>query len=322
MILAGIDEAGYGPLLGPLVVGCCALRIERGDSGEMPCAWERLKHAVSRRKSAGGRKLHINDSKVVYSPATGLKELERSVLAMSAGAHGLCATLDELIGKSAPESAADLAAHPWYQPADSEAFPIAQSPASIAVSANALNVEMRRNGVACPHLAALVVCEKRLNAMFNATRNKGSCLFSITAIHLDQLLRRFGQEDLTIVCDRQGGRQHYGELLRMMFDEWALTVELETPERSDYLLKRGGHEVRVAFWEKAEAQCMPVALASMLGKYLREALMGRFNAYWARLAPGVAPTAGYYTDGLRFLRDIEPRRKELGIPDAELIRSR
>ena len=28
MILAGIDEAGYGPLLGPLVVGCCAFEVE------------------------------------------------------------------------------------------------------------------------------------------------------------------------------------------------------------------------------------------------------------------------------------------------------
>lgn len=29
MILAGLDEAGYGPLLGPLVVGCCAISVDR-----------------------------------------------------------------------------------------------------------------------------------------------------------------------------------------------------------------------------------------------------------------------------------------------------
>jgi hypothetical protein len=67
---------------------------------------------------------------------------------------------------------------------------------------------------------------------------------------------------------------------------------------------------------------MAVALASMLSKYLREAMMRRFNAFWARHRPEVAPTAGYYVDGERFLRDIEPERRRLGIADAELIRSR
>jgi hypothetical protein len=67
---------------------------------------------------------------------------------------------------------------------------------------------------------------------------------------------------------------------------------------------------------------MSVALASMLSKYLRETLMRRFNAFWRRYLPEVAPTAGYYGDGQRFLQDIELKRRELGITDELLIRSR
>jgi len=32
MILAGIDEAGYGPVLGPLVVGGCAFEVNATDA--------------------------------------------------------------------------------------------------------------------------------------------------------------------------------------------------------------------------------------------------------------------------------------------------
>jgi ribonuclease HII len=78
----------------------------------------------------------------------------------------------------------------------------------------------------------------------------------------------------------------------------------------------------VLFREKAEEQCMAVAVASMLSKYMREALMRRFNAWWQGVLPGVQPTAGYYGDGTRFLRDIEAKRVELGITDEELIRMR
>ncbi|MGA2229948.1 MAG: hypothetical protein ABSH22_03395 [Tepidisphaeraceae bacterium] len=322
MILAGIDEAGYGPLLGPLVVGCSAWRINDLPGEDFPCLWTPLRRVLSKRRSAAGQKLHVNDSKVVYSPSAGLKELERSVLAIAHSIHGPCADLDSFVDQTASHALSDLAGYSWYQASADETFPISQDAISIGIPANALAVEMRKNQISCVHMAARVVCERQLNAMFQATRNKASALFSISAIHLDYLLRNFGNQSLTIVCDRQGGREHYGSLLRLMFEEWALEVTRESDGDSEYRLTRNGHMARLFFWEKSEEKCLPVAVAAMLSKYLREALMRRFNAFWAAHLPLVSPTAGYYTDGLRFLRDIEPKRRELGITDAQLIRCR
>ncbi|HEX2971583.1 MAG TPA: hypothetical protein VHP11_04590, partial [Tepidisphaeraceae bacterium] len=129
-------------------------------------------------------------------------------------------------------------------------------------------------------------------------------------------------KDLVIFCDRQGGREHYGHLLRLMFEEWAVEVVGEGDGLSEYRLRRGEHAVQIIFREKAETQCMSVAVASMLCKYLREALMRRFNAYWQAMLPGLAPTAGYYTDGMRFMKDIQAKRQELGIAEGEMMRER
>ncbi len=325
MILAGIDEAGYGPLLGPLVVGCCAFEVKDADAGadDLPCLWKRLRKLVSKNRTKGGKKLHINDSKQVYSSGMGVKELERSILAMLAVSRsGFCAELDALLASVADHATEDLHRHPWYRPYPGERFPLEQDATPIRLFANALHAEMDKASLRCVHLAARVVPEQQFNQMLDATRNKGSALFSTAVVHLDYLIRTFGEKGLVIFCDRQGGRERYGALLRLMFEDWSLEVTKEIDGHSEYKLLRAGHVVRVIFCEKAEAQCMPVALASMLSKYLREALMGRFNAYWKSVLPGVAPTAGYYTDGSRFLRDIDMKRRELGIEDAQLIRSR
>ena len=72
--VVGIDEAGYGPNLGPLVQAAVALYLPDGD----PAGWETLKPVVRRCGEKADGRLLIDDSKKVYTRG-GLAALERGV---------------------------------------------------------------------------------------------------------------------------------------------------------------------------------------------------------------------------------------------------
>jgi len=324
MIIAGIDEAGYGPVLGPLVVACCAVQTPDGE--DLPCLWKRLSRVAGKSRCKKGLKLHINDSKAVYSPSQGLKELERAVLCLMAQAHrlapGLPLELDAVLRCIDPSLVEHLPRYAWYRNGLEARYPIEVEGVSLQITSNAYRIESERSATHCVQYKAHVLLEKQFNDVVEKTRNKASASFSLVARHMDGLLRAYADQNLVIVCDRQGGREHYGHVLRTMFEEWSLEILSETEKRAEYRLSQGNRSARIIFCEKAESIALPVAAASMLAKYTREALMHRFNRYWQQQKPELAPTAGYYTDGWRFLRDIEDVRAKLGVRDGELIRSR
>jgi hypothetical protein len=84
----------------------------------------------------------------------------------------------------------------------------------------------------------------------------------------------------------------------------------------------GGAGLLVRFEEGADASSPLAGLASMAAKYLREIWMEGLNAWVLREAPGVRPTAGYWTDGVRFLGETGPARARLGVDDRTFVRER
>ena len=329
-IYAGIDEAGYGPMFGPLLVGRSVFAIPRLEpGGDPPALWQRLSKAVCRNLSSRNGRIAVNDSKKIYTPASGLEHLERGVLAFAALAGHRPANVCQLLDALSERTHHTLDHLPWYQPCEQrpwQPLPAACTSGEIAVARSMLAATASRIGVEVPDLAASVVFEDRFNTMVARTRSKAAASFTFVAGHLEAIWNRFGEHAPMVAVDRQSGRSHYRELLALSFPQAQMRVLEESPLYSGYhLTQRGGaaqpaRAMTVSFEVEAEKRHMPVALASMISKYVRELMMARFQAWFAHHAPAVKPTAGYATDAQRFWREIEPMLPALAIPAHHLRR--
>ena len=129
----------------------------------------------------------------------------------------------EFLQRIAPKVPGDIPQYPWYADHSlDQQFPFEQETISIKLLANVMRAEMKHANIACSHLCARVVLERELNQMIENTRNKGSRAFLDLGLSHRSSPRTFGDRGLVLFCDRQGGREHYGSLLRLMFDEWSL----------------------------------------------------------------------------------------------------
>ncbi|MFA6133046.1 MAG: hypothetical protein WC869_03400 [Phycisphaerae bacterium] len=320
-IIAGIDEAGLGPVLGPLVVSAAAFSIP--DEPAEASMWQLLSGAVTRRVPKRPSRIAIGDSKKLYGgmrgPA-GLSNLERGVLAMLGTTRPLPPTLRGLLEELSPAAVARASACNWYRGLDLP-LPRSMSATTAGLACNSLGESMRKAGVELLALRSEVVLEEEFNRLTDAG-NKSTMLFDVACRLLMFLWNLAGGQNIRIFVDRQGGRMHYLEGLQRAFAGCSFKIIDESETSSSYRIADGRRWAEMHFSVAAEEKQLPVALASMASKYLREMLMEVLNAYWAEHVPDLLPTAGYYQDGNRFFKDILPTVRAMGLDHRLVYRMR
>ena len=317
-ILVGIDEAGFGPILGPLIVSSSTFSVPRGllDSD----LWLILQKSISsRRKHLAGRLL-ITDSKKAFNKKLGIKHLQRTTLACLRSLNKEIAGLTELLETLCPDSLERLSNYPWYKKVDE--YKIQFDSDDLSIASQVFHSDLNSNDIELLDLESCCLDVGYYNKMVSNVKNKANVLFSVTSRLIKRAYDNFGSDDLQIIVDRQGGRIHYRGTLQRMFEDMELKVVRETEAASSYELEADGRKMRLHFVVGADKRFLPVSLASMVSKYLRQLLVDNINRYFAGYCAELKPTAGYWQDGLRFIKDVKENIPHLQYDSNQLIRCR
>ncbi len=323
---AGIDEAGLGPLLGPLTLGFAVLRVPSHDCDP----WAALAPLVSDDPLHDARAFVVADSKQVFKrTARCHKRLEATALgflALLQPTHAPRTNLARLLFESPAELAVApqfIARHPWYREAARE-LPAHWDPLTLELRVESLVRALRRARIELVDAGVRTLTESALNDSFARTQNKSLTHWEFSCPLFRRVYEQHGAEGVELWVDRHGGRSHYGPLLGRAFPEALVEWIDESPQRSRYSIRARdrSRRMRIVFSEKAESSSFAVALGSCLAKYARECAMAAFNAYFAARSPALTPTAGYTTDARRWLAEAEALLARLELPHGDLVRER
>jgi len=318
-LVVGIDEAGLGPILGPLVVSSVVFRLpeDRTDS----CLWDVLSSTCAKKSGRHEHRLVVADSKELYKSRSGMTALERTALVMLGVRGQYPQTFPALVNLLAPNVRDCLAEYPWYAKADFP-LPISEGVGDVPFRAGAVRRDCDGQRVVFSDVYSEPLLEGHYNRIVRKTDNKGAVVLGIVLGIVGRIMSGADDDAVCVQVDRLGGRVHYREPLMTSLPGWEMTVIEESSDRSAYRMTRGDQRCRIEFATKGDRKHFPVALASVYSKYVRELFMHAFNEYWSKQVEGLAPTAGYYTDARRWLKEAADGIERLSIDRGMLVRER
>jgi hypothetical protein len=175
---------------------------------------------------------------------------------------------------------------------------------------------LRKHGVDAVWAKSVIICVKRINEH----RTEGRSRLDVDLRSMEELIvaaRSWSGQDLHAVCGKVGGMQRYAGRFSVLSDRLSTVLE-ESRAQSSYRIAGVG---TVRFLRDAEGRDPLVALASLVGKAIRETLMRRVVRFYRRQDGALRDASGYndpVTDG--FVRATRMLRERGGIPDACFLR--
>ena len=332
-LVVGVDEAGYGPKMGPLVIAASVWRIDSGLNvleGIEPFHPE-FRSACWNHQSDF---VPLGDSKKIYQSGKGLAGLRftigffESMMTRQTTSNPTWFELSNLAAQDADR----VQAHPWYGKTDD----VSCRHTSDVLSDSALlfaREKLRKLKVDLVDCRLRVLDEAYFNESIDRLGNKAEVLgqmsLSLVWDVLKDALKKYPCQSVEIYCDRQGGRKMYSGLLSHTFStsHEESTVPLfrvisESALSSCYATECYGVPTSIRFQVEGDSLFAPAA-SSIVAKWMRETLMQRLNRYWQMIVgEGLKPTAGYAVDAVRFAKDIGPWVSKLAIDKKQWWRKR
>ena len=334
-LFIGVDEAGYGPNLGPLLIGGTAWLAPKSMNEEQFCrAFSGVFRALPLRPNC--KHVPLGDSKKLYQPGIGLGSLEAGLLAMlhqilpeflQGNQSSLRILLDAIQipaiqseSPAAPKNQPKSNTPPWYHAIEQISVPKDTQVSEIERLSILACQALELHDIQLIDMRCVVVTEPQFNHCVGELQSKGQLLSKATLGLVASLLESHQGYSAKIFCDRQGGRKNYLPiLLDAMPDIW-FSETLSSSRRSSY--QSVGEPSYEVHFSVGGDSFPPTALASMLAKYLRERLMDSFNAFWSEHVPNIKPTAGYPLDAKRFRAEIDTTAATLALAPETWWRSR
>ncbi len=297
----GLDENGMGPRLGPLVV--TSILAEVGDGAE------RFLRAPPR----GSFAERVGDSKALLGFGnTSLGEAWARVIAGKRGSSA--ARPSELLGELSldaesvlkapcPSHHSDLC---WEEGDESFAAP---DPLRRECERDLERLEGK--GVRIVDARVVIVCVRRLNESLL----QGKTRLDVDLHAMERLVlgaRERAGEEVHAHCGKVGGIHYYGNRFGPLAERRPTALR-EGRARSEYDIRGVG---RMAFLRDAESGNLLVALASLVGKWVRDTMMRRIVSYHRERDGNLGEASGYHDSvTTRFVHASALVRKRENIDD-------